>query len=143
MRTPRQGVRYRYGDLGDVVDLLVKNPLTRNAYLPVWFPEDTGIVHGGRAPCTLGYLFRLRDNALSIAYYIRSCDFRRHFQDDVYLTIRLLLWVIERCREKDRRWDSVVPGKFSMHIGSLHIFKNDYRQMFHENVEAAHGGHGS
>lgn len=122
-----RGIRYAYGDLNDVIDLLVRNPGTRNAYLPVWFPEDTGVVHGGRTPCTIGYLFRMRENRLSVSYDIRSCDFVRHFKDDVYLTVRLLIWVIEQCRKKDERWNDVQPGMFTMHIGSFHIFENDWR----------------
>jgi len=126
----RPGIRYLYGDLNDVVDLLVANPGTRGAYLPVWFPEDTGIVHGGRTPCTLGYLFRMRNHQLSIAYYIRSCDFVRHYRDDVYLTVRLLLWVLQECRKKDMEfWKKVAPGNFLMHIGSLHVFVNDLKEL--------------
>jgi hypothetical protein len=123
----RRGIRYNYGDLNDVVNLLVKNPGTRNAYLPVWSFEDTGVVHGGRTPCTIGYLFRMRENRLSVFYDIRSCDFVRHFKDDVYLTIRLLLWVLQQLRTRDPRWDQVKPGTFQMHIGSFHIFENDWR----------------
>lgn len=127
---PTRGIRYENGDLNDVVGLLVNNPGTRAAYLPVWFPEDTGIIHGGRTPCSLGYLFRMREKRLSVSYDIRSCDFLRHFQDDVYLTVRLLLWVLDRCRERDDRWKVIAPGEFVMHIGSLHIFKNDWRTIF-------------
>lgn len=125
----RQGIRYEYGDLADVVDLLVRNPLTRNAYLPVWYPEDTGVVHGGRTPCSIGYLFRMRQNKLSVFYDIRSCDFVRHFQDDVYLTVRLLLWVLAQARSKDKKWDAIKPGTFTMHIGSFHIFANDWQRV--------------
>jgi thymidylate synthase len=121
------GIRYRYGDLSDVVRLLVRNPLTRNAYLPVWFPEDTGVVHGGRTPCSIGYLFRMRGDKLSVFYDIRSCDFVRHFQDDVYLTIRLLLWVLAQARSQDKKWDAIKPGTFTMHIGSFHIFAADWQ----------------
>lgn len=128
----RVGIRYDYGDLGDVINLLVRNPLTRNAYLPVWFPEDTGVVHGGRTPCSIGYLFRMRENRLSVFYDIRSCDYVRHFRDDVYLTVRLLLWVLDQCRKKDEQWNKVKPGMFSMHIGSFHIFKNDWATVFSE-----------
>lgn len=126
------GIRYPYGDLSDLVDLLVKTPSTRGAYLPVIFPEDTGIVHGGRTPCTIGYLFRLREGKLNVAYDIRSCDLVRHFKDDVYLTVRLLLWVIDRCRERDSRgfWSEVRPGRFFMHVGSFHVFENDWRTHF-------------
>ena len=121
------GVRYGYGDLDDLVDLLHREPQTRQAFLPVWFPEDTGVTHGGRVPCTLGYHFIMRGGYIHIVYYIRSCDFVRHFRDDIYLTVRLLLWVLDQLRLKDHTtWGSVSPGLYTMHITSLHLFKNDW-----------------
>lgn len=126
---PLQGIRYNYGDLGDVVDLLQRDPTTRQAFLPVWFPEDTG-GGNGRAPCTLGYHFIMRDGKLDVTYYIRSCDFVRHFRDDIYLTVRLQLWLLDQLRGKNALWKDVRPGTFIMHITSLHMFRNDYQQMF-------------
>lgn len=124
------GIRYDYGDLQDVVNLLVREPLTRQAYLPVWFPEDTGVVHGERVPCTLGYHFLQRGGYLHLFYPIRSCDLVRHFQDDLYLTVRLVLWVLDQCRKQDEGyWKAVKPGMFSMWIGSLHCFVNDWRRL--------------
>lgn len=127
--SPRRGIRYEYGDLNDVLDLLQKDPFTRQAYLPIWFPEDTG---GGakRAPCTIGYHFTMRENKLDISYHIRSCDFVRHFRDDLYLTARLQLWVIDQLAQRDDRWKTVGPGKFIMQIGSLHCFRNDYLMLY-------------
>ena len=127
---PRAGIKYRYGDLGDVVNLLSSQPLTRQAILPVWFPEDTGVVHGDRAPCSIAYQFFVRDDKIDIVYWLRSCDFLRHFRDDVYLTIRLLLWVLHQCRERNSYFDKVKLGEFVMFITSLHIFRNDYPQLF-------------
>lgn len=124
------GIRYPYGDLDDVVQLLHREPLTRQAFFPIWFPEDTGVVHGGRVPCTLGYHFINRHDYLHISYYIRSCDFVRHFRDDCYFTVCLALWVLERLRRLDTRWDAVKPGLFRMDIVSLHMFVNDYIQKF-------------
>lgn len=129
---PHKGIRYDYGDLSDVVDLLLREPGTRQAYLPVWFPEDTGS-HEGRRPCTLGYLFQLEKRKLNVVYYIRSCDFIRHFRDDVYLTVRLCLWVLNMLRMQDPSWKEVVPGEFVMHIANLHIFRNDRKMLFGEN----------
>lgn len=125
------GIRYPYGDLNDVVGLLVREPLTRQAYLPVWFPEDTGVVHEERVPCTLGYHFMMRHGRLSVFYPIRSCDFVRHFRDDLYLTIRLLLWVLQMCKSRDQSgvWENVIPGTFSFWAGSLHCFINDWRKL--------------
>jgi len=130
---PNFGIMYQYGDLNDVIRLLCEDPYTRQAYLPVWFPEDTG---GGakRAPCTIGYHFLMRDGRLDVNYHIRSCDFVRHFRDDLYLTARLLLWVLYKLREIDGRWNDVLPGKFMMQIGSLHIFRNDYLMLFGPKV---------
>ena len=123
------GIRHPYGDLAGVVRHLVKDPLTRQAYLPVWFPEDTGDAHDGRKPCTLGYHFMLRQSKLHVAYYIRSCDLVRHFRDDIYLTVRLVLWVLGECRKQDRLWRRVSPGDFLMHISSLHCFINDFHNL--------------
>lgn len=130
---PHSGIYHEYGDLGDLIQLLAKEPMTRQAYFPIWFPEDTGITHEGRKPCTLGYHFIMRNGFLDIRYDIRSCDLYRHFRDDIYLTIRLGLYILDRCREiNPSEWGHVVPGRFIMNITSLHMFINDYRVMFGE-----------
>ena len=59
-----QGIRFELGDLNDLIIHLKLNPDSRQAYLPIWFPEDTGVRHGGRVPCTLGYLFNIREGFL-------------------------------------------------------------------------------
>lgn len=120
------GIRYTYGSLDHVIDLLLKDPHTRQAYFPIWFPEDTGTAHGERVPCSLGYHFLMRDNQLNITYFIRSCDYLRHFQDDVYLACRLLMWVLGELRgEGPKDWDMVGPGNLIMHITSLHVFEGE------------------
>lgn len=130
---PVYGLAGEYGDLGGLVRDLANEPDTRQAYLPVWFPEDTGDAHKGRKPCTLGYHFIMRKNRLDVTYYLRSCDLANHFRDDVYLTVRLLLWVLDECRKLNPGvWNSVQPGKFTMHITSLHMFVNDYRKVYGE-----------
>lgn len=118
----RRGIRYEYADLNNLIDLLAELPYTRQAYLPIFFPEDTGNVHRGRVPCTLGYLFSQREGYFHITYYIRACDYLRHFRDDIYLTARLLIWVLERLSEKSDFWKNVRPGIFTMNIASLHVF---------------------
>lgn len=128
-----RGVRYAYGDLLDVVSLLTRSPLTRQAYLPVWFPEDTGAVDGQRVPCTLGYHFMIRDERLSCTYMIRSCDFMRHFTDDVYMAGRLMQWMCERINTMTMQFKgnplSLSPGTLTMHIMNLHAFESDRFQL--------------
>lgn len=127
---PKYGIAFPYGDLEDLVDLLAKEPFTRQAYIPLFFPEDTGYADGGRKVCTLGYQVLVRENEMGVPrahiwYPMRSCDFIRHWSDDCYLAVRLLLWIIERCRERNPIWNGIRPGSFSMHMTSLHIFEND------------------
>src|SRR5262245_41328374 len=61
------GIEFTPGDLMDIARLLVREPYTRQAYLPVWFPEDTGAVEEQRVPCSLGYHFMLRDFKLHVS----------------------------------------------------------------------------
>lgn len=131
---PMTGIRFEYGDLQDVVNQLARDPYTRQAFLPLWFPEDTGVVHGKRVPCTLGYHFAIRDGKLDITYYMRSTDLLRHFQDDIYLAIRLAQWVVNGVLSQtavvgynfaDPQPDPLVPGELIFHTANLHIFAAD------------------
>lgn len=122
------GIRYPYGDLGSVLSLLSENPLTRQATLPIFFPEDTGAVHGGRVPCTLHYHFLRRDDRLHLWYPIRSCDAIRHFRDDVYMAVRLAHWVLDQLYERSEAWRPVEVGYLNFTAYSFHLFKGDLRE---------------
>lgn len=129
---PHNGVRFAYGDLRDVVNLLVKSPLTRQAFLPIWFPEDTGATEGQRVPCTLGYHFMQRGGRLSMRYYLRSCDIYRHLSNDVWLAGMLLDWVAKQVTEMTKDNDQPLHfrnGGLVMHISSLHAFVGDERKI--------------
>lgn len=129
----RRGIRYQYGDLNDVVALLRDQPLTRQAYLPVWLPEDTGgsTRIKARVPCTLGYHFMIRGDMLHMWYHIRSCDLVRHFPDDVFLAGRLLQWMRNRIATayRENQQTELRPGRLIMNIASLHAFVGDDRQI--------------
>ena len=130
VRYANRGIRYHYGDLLDVVNLLIKSPLTRQAFLPVWFPEDTGSVLGQRVPCSLGYHFMIRNGFLNCTYMLRSCDFIRHFRDDIYMAGRLMQWVCERFNargfnEEELLSSHIEPGYLTTHIMNLHAFAGD------------------
>ncbi|MET0416585.1 MAG: hypothetical protein ABW022_11260 [Actinoplanes sp.] len=123
-----EGIRFAYGDLGDLVNLFVRSPLTRQAYLPVWFPEDTGAVDGQRVPCTLGYHFMQRGGRLTCRYYIRSCDAYRHLSNDVYFAAALTNWICDEVYGRTMDSETPVrfrPGGLVMHISSLHLFTSD------------------
>lgn len=125
-RRPRFGIAHGYGDLQDLVELLADEPYTRQAWIPTFFPEDTGKSDGGRKMCTLGYQVIVRDGAAHIWYPLRSCDFVRHWADDCYLAIRMLMWIVQHCRRLNYdKWGEMRLGTFSMHCTSLHIFRSD------------------
>lgn len=115
----RMGIRFPYGDLRDVVEVLRKNPRSRQAYLPIWFPEDgAAALQGERVPCTLGYHFIQRaDGKFDCVYTMRSCDAVRFLRDDIYMAGRLLQWVCEEIKGE--------PGELVMHIDNLHCFVGD------------------
>lgn len=114
------GIRFEYGDLEDVVELMRMDRHTRQAYLPVWFAEDTGATGGQRVPCSLGYHFMIRENKLHVTYLIRAVDFMRHFRDDVYMAMRLAHWV----RDLMPKYQ-LTMGNLTMHTMSLHCFDGD------------------
>lgn len=125
--TKHHGIRYPYGDLGDVISLLAEHPLTRQATFPIFFPEDTGAVHGGRIPCSLHYHFLNRGDRLHLWYPIRSCDAIRHFRDDVYMAVRLAHYVLDQLYERSEEWQKVEVGYLNFVCYSFHQHKGDMR----------------
>lgn len=119
---PLDGIRFKFGNLDTLVTLLRNESDTRQAFLPIWFPEDTGVAHGGRVPCSIGYHFIIRDGLLNVTYYLRSCDARRHFSDDVYLCHCLALWIRNRLKISI---EDLSMGSMTVQIVSFHIFKSD------------------
>lgn len=113
----RRGIRFHYGDFGDVINLLNNDINTRQAYLPIWFPEDTGVVEGQRVPCSIGYHFQIRDGYLYCHYTLRSCDFLLHFMDDMYMAEELMSYIVNRDLKKDLRM-----GPLTISIYNLHCF---------------------
>jgi hypothetical protein len=123
---PKFGTAHHYGDLQDLVEMLADEPYTRQSWIPLFFPEDTGKSDGGRKMCSLGYQVLVRGEEAHIWYPLRSCDFVRHWRDDCYLAVRLLIWIAEQCRKINPKvWRDIKLGTFSMHCTSLHIFRSD------------------
>lgn len=120
----RMGVRFNYGDLGDVVRLLKRDPFTRQAYVPLWFPEDTGATDGQRVPCTLGYHFIRYGSQLNLKYFLRSADITRHLHNDIYMAGRLLQWVTEKLNQ-DTEYGEPFTGTLVVFISNLHMFTAD------------------
>lgn len=135
----KTGLRYSLGCFQDVVNHLYEHPDSRQAYFPIWFPEDTGVRHKGRVPCSLGYLFSFRDGYLHLSYDLRSCDYIRHFKNDIYFAIRLAQEFLRRMKIREANsktvdpngisWSKVCLGTLTFHITSLHIFESDQYEL--------------
>jgi hypothetical protein len=127
------GYRFPVGDLDDVVKQLVDNPGTRQAYLPIFFPEDTGATQGQRVPCTLGYHFIIRNGQLHVQYNMRSCEIYRHFTNDVYMATRLAHWVSNKFNQYVSLGvgdpNEIEVGQLTLNIVSLHGFVGDRYQI--------------
>lgn len=114
------GIRYDIADLDTLVELLKKDPTTRQAYLPFFFPEDlTAAIEGERVPCSLGWHFIVRNGQLDLFYALRSCDVMRHLHNDIYFANRLALWVREKAGLE------VAMGTLHLVVTSLHCFVKD------------------
>lgn len=124
-KSPLRGIRFGYGDLEDVINLLNREPDTRQAFLPIFFPEDTGANHGGRIPCSIGYHFIIRHGYIHCTYWLRSCDAIRHLADDLYLAVKLMSYVANRTNRITNL------GTLTTHITSLHIFKPEVEKLKH------------
>lgn len=150
------GIRFRFGDLDDVISVLERDPGTRQAYLPIWFPEDiTASLEDQRVPCSLGYHFMLRKDQLHCMYTMRSVDFVRYLADDLYMAGRLVQWVISRLQDREEEnhpagfaehggfwsggdaWTKVTPGKLLFMAASLHAFEGDVPKLRREAGHAA------
>lgn len=126
------GIRWEYGDYHDLLIKLEDDLTTRQAFLPIWFPEDTGQRPDIRVPCTLGYHFMVRDGRLDIKYFMRSTDMLRHYQDDIYLCYRLAEYTL----------NFLLRNHTGLHLGfmtfitfSAHIFEGEEKTLEKKCVE--------
>lgn len=100
------------------------NPDSRQLFLSIWNPKIDAPRIGGqrRIPCSLGYLFQIREGRVNMTYLMRSCDFVTHLVNDIYLATKLLHYFAERIERP--------VGRFTHYIASLHIFQKDVKDVF-------------
>lgn len=128
---------YTYGErftsnsnLTNVIRELARDLNSRRAFCAVWDPfiDSAAATDMKRVPCSLGYHFMYRNGKLNVTYFMRSCDFSTHFQNDVYLACRLLDYV---CTKVSNRIDRpVLPGTFTQWMSSLHVYGKDVKDVF-------------
>lgn len=126
------GYRFENGDLSTLIEALKKNPLTRQAYLPIYTFEDlTAGLRNRRVPCTLGYHFTFNPDGdtytFDVNYFMRSTDIMRHLHNDLYLCYKLTKHIFENviddATQKVKR--VVKLGEMTFFTSNLHCFEND------------------
>ncbi|MBO7695472.1 MAG: hypothetical protein J6T10_22835 [Methanobrevibacter sp.] len=115
---------FRNEQLEKIISRLKNDNDSRQLWLSVWdCNEDVDKLGGiSRVPCSLGYNFQFREGKLNIHYVMRSCDFNTHFNNDVYLGIKLLEYVAKRC--------NMEVGNFTHTMFSLHVYRKDLKNVF-------------
>lgn len=115
----KNGIRFKMGDYNSIKERLKNDLTTRQAFLGIWHPEDQSN-NNERLPCTIGYWFKINNNKLDISYLIRSCDAVRHFKNDIYMTQRLAMDMLNSLNN-----NKIELGEMFMWIGSFHCFESD------------------
>lgn len=121
---------YSYGDrfsrreqIKLIINRIKEDPDSRQLFISVYDPSDILKMGGiSRIPCSLGYIIQIRKGKLNFTYLQRSVDFVTHFQNDVYLAVKMQEYLSE--------YTHYPPGNFTHFVNSLHMFKKDAQGVF-------------
>lgn len=109
------GPRIRH-QLPRVVDLLRRDPDTRQAILSIW--NGTELIGQSRdIPCTLAVQFLLRDDKLHVRTTMRS--------NDVILGVPYDWWMFSRLGMSVASVLGVETGSYTHTVGSMHLYDRD------------------
>lgn len=112
-----------YSQVIKIIKRLKEDPDSRQLFISVWRPADVEKLGGiSRIPCTLGYYIQCRERAINLTYLQRSADLATHFENDVYLAIKMQEFIAKET--------GYSPGKYTHWIGSLHVFNKDVKEIF-------------
>lgn len=111
------GVRI-HGSLGQLVDLLARDPDSRQAVLTVY--DSTRDLNRGEPdiPCTIALQFLLRDGRLNMRVIMRSNDLWLGFPYDTIQFFALQAAVAAAL--------NVPIGEYVHSVGSLHLYERDF-----------------
>lgn len=112
----------RYAQVENVISALKNDPMSRQAYVAMWDAEDSLKLGQRRVPCSLGWHFMIRGGQLDIMYFMRSCEFSTHFQNDIYLAMRLQEYIAERV--------GVPRGNYGHFMSSFHCYKRGLKNVY-------------
>lgn len=111
------GTRTR-GQYDVVVDRLMQDSDSRQCVVTMWNPQLDCQPKKRDYPCTVLHQFRIRKNKLNMSVYMRS--------NDVWLGAAYDFFQFTRVQLALCSIFGIEPGTYSHHVGSLHIYENNY-----------------
>lgn len=112
----------QFDQVKNVIRALKNDRSSRQLYVSMWHPADSMKLGQSRVPCSLGWLFQHRNGGLDVTYMMRSADFHTHFQNDIFMAMKL--------QELIAAHAGVATGNFSHFMGSLHVYAKDVQEVF-------------
>lgn len=110
----------RNDQIGFVVNELVRNQLSRRAYITIYDGKEHSL-HTYDTPCTLNIGFNIRNEELHMTVIMRSNDLWYGFCNDQYCFSELMKIVCERLNERGVR---VTLGCYYHFAQNLHLYKD-------------------
>lgn len=129
------------GQYEKVIERLKNDPDTRQAVVTIWDPKLDLLPQKRDYPCTILHQFRIRDNKLNMTVFMRS--------NDVWLGAAYDFFQFTRVQLAMANVLGIEPGKYTHHVGSLHIYEQHYEaadKLYHidrdkyEKIPPIHGG---
>ncbi|WJZ48532.1 thymidylate synthase [Actinomycetia phage DSL-LC01] len=111
------GTRTR-GQYDVVIDRLKNDKDSRQGVVTLWDPKLDCLPGKKDYPCTVMHQFRIRNNKLNMSVYMRS--------NDVWLGSAYDFFQFTRVQIAMASVLGIEPGTYSHHVGSLHIYENNY-----------------
>lgn len=134
--TYNERIRYQ---LEDTIELLKKDPFTRQAVITLYEGEKDTKKRGGhnRVPCSMHYQFFINEEEdiatgetkkrLDVLYSIRSNDFGTHFLYDLVLAAKLGEYIAEKISNEENKIDG--NGRILYQGGSLHYYVDRFKHV--------------
>lgn len=115
--------RLHWNRLLDIVKALRENSASRQCYVSVWDSHvDCSRLGYRRVPCSLGYHMMIRDDRMCMTYHMRSNDFATHWENDLWLALKLQTWFADQLE--------VPVGSLVHCVSSLHVYASEVAGVF-------------
>ncbi len=111
----------------NIIKNLEEDIHSRQALLQVFQAETDNFKMGGdsRIPCSVDYQFLIRNKRLYCIYHMRSNDYFGHFPIDIYVTTRIMEFMVEKLK---KTYPDLKMGSLVYFCGSLHAYNWDLKK---------------